>query len=51
LEFGLRENVRADEKLTAFLELESAIKVAPLIRCSIKVPWGFFLKNRGILPD
>jgi hypothetical protein len=26
LDFGLRENVRADEKLTAFLELESAIR-------------------------
>jgi hypothetical protein len=26
LDFGLRENVRAAEKLTAFLELESAIR-------------------------
>ena len=25
LEFGLRENVRADEKLTAFVELQGAI--------------------------
>jgi hypothetical protein len=24
LDFGLRESVRADEKLTAFIELESA---------------------------
>jgi hypothetical protein len=24
LDFGLRENLRADEKLTAFVELESA---------------------------
>jgi hypothetical protein len=26
LDFGLRESARADEKLTAFLELESAIR-------------------------
>jgi hypothetical protein len=28
LDFGLCENVRADEKLTAFLELEAAIRAA-----------------------
>jgi hypothetical protein len=28
LDFGLRENLRADEKLTAFLELESAIRAS-----------------------
>jgi hypothetical protein len=34
LHFGLRENVRADEELTAFLRLEAAIRVTSVELCS-----------------
>ena len=47
LDFGLRENMRAGEKLTAFLELESAIRTAS---GTLKIVLTLFVAAGSIAP-